>query len=378
MKANGLKQLKHLFIALFCVLSVGVGFSDAAVAATISRPYFKVYGGDVFAGGAFASGTNCDNTLANGYHAPSSPSSSSDKYNGGILSYVKAGTEYGAGSSTNLAGFALGHIKGGAGAPAGDNLWGFYTGYTGLPTRIGNLSFAGPSGLSPWGGVWQGTTAQAHCIPDYFGKQSSPTNLGSQDTVNVSSYSGQNLVTPNGGGILTLEASAPIAKNQRVTIFVDGNVWINKNITYANRSTYDADSVPKFALVARGNIYIDKSVNQLDGVYIAQPPSNISTDKGVIWTCHDKSVATSLDPTYVKDNCRGQLVVNGAFIAAQVILLRSNGNVGSATAGEEATSNNIAEVFNYTPEMVLGGPFFGPSPSNANNIESLISLPPVF
>lgn len=375
MKANGLKQLKHLFIALLCVLSVGVGFSAPAVAATISRPYFKVYGGDVFAGGAFMRNSTCDNNVSNGYHGPKYSPTLTDQYNGGILSYVKPGNEYAAGSSTNLAGFALGVVKGEAGAPTVDAMWGFFTGYG---PSIGSLTFANPpgaGGTSSWGGTWEGTAPQAHCIPDYYSKRSTAQVIASTNNRDVSDLNGSYFMNIS-GSINTISASRPITANQRITFFVDGDVYISTPITYADQSTYNADSIPKFALVASGNIYVDQSVTRLDGVYIAQPPTNISLDKGTIWTCHDKSNKIP-DPAYVKDKCRSQLVVNGAFIAKQVILNRVNGNVASAIS-REGINGNIAEVFNYTPEMVLGGPFFGSSPSNANNIESLISLPPVF
>ena len=81
---------------------------------------------------------------------------------------------------------------------------------------------------------------------------------------------------------------------------------------------------------------------------------------------------------YVSSACRTKLTLNGAVVAKQVNLLRSNGDVASATAGEASSSGNIAEVFNFTPEMVIGGGFFNSAAVNQYKIESLISLPPVF
>lgn len=369
MKANALGQLRNLFIIFLYVLSVVIGFPGLVQADT--KPYFKVYEGDVFAGGAFSKLAVCD--TSSGYHTATMSPSLSNQYNGGILAYARSGAGlYGAGSSTNLAGFSLGVIQGQSSSPSPDLLYGFYTGLA--SSVIGSLSFAGPGGVggsTSWGGLWQGTTAQAHCIPDYFSKQSSPTPIGSIG--NLSTMSGQYLVTT--GTILPIGAGI-INKNQHLTIFVDGNVYINGDIAYADRSTYDADTVPKFALVVRGNIYVDPGVKRLDGVYIAQPTTNTSADTGVIWSCHDNSTTTPKD-SFVR-SCTNQLVVNGAFIAGQVNLLRIPGDVATATPGEAAGSANIAEVFNYTPEMILGGPFFNPTSTNASKIESLISLPPVF
>jgi hypothetical protein len=63
--------------------------------------------------------------------------------------------------------------------------------------------------------------------------------------------------------------------------------------------------------------------------------------------------------------------------------MRTNGDVIGATVAEDsistaAASNNIAELINYSPAMVLGGPFFT-TPANPDlKIQSLVSLPPIF
>ena len=178
---------------------------------------------------------------------------------------------------------------------------------------------------------------------------------------------------------LTLNAGPEVVSaGKTVTLFVNGNVYIGGNITYA--PGYNADNVPKFALVTRGNIFIDPAVSRLDGLYIAQPDTTSAATisaSGVIWTCHGNSPDVP-NTVYVSSACRTKLTFNGAVIAKQVNLLRGNGDVASAAAGEGSNSGNIAEVFNFTPEMVIGGGFFNSTTGNQYKIESLISLPPVF
>jgi hypothetical protein len=72
------------------------------------------------------------------------------------------------------------------------------------------------------------------------------------------------------------------------------------------------------------------------------------------------------------------LTVNGSLIARQVNLFRTNGDISSAASGEASNSPNIAETINYTPAMLVGGPFFNPPPTKTLDIESLVNLPPLF
>lgn len=284
-------------------------------------------------------------------------------YNSGTQKAKGAGVDFGA--------VALGLIEGnnsGSGEP-----YGFASGTTGY----NRTSFANQSTISAtnyWGGFLEGTVRQTHCIPDYFGtKQSSPSSISSAGDVSALG-SGQYIATP--GGILNVGAGSPIAAGKRITLFVSGDVFIGSNITYASRSTYTADNPPKFALVVKGNIYISPSVGALDGLYIAQPGANPSTS-GFIWTCHNND---TLEPNniFVSSSCRSKLTVNGAFIAKKLQLLRANGDQAASVADEPASSGNIAEVFNFTPEMVVGGGFFNQPGATSNKIQSLISLPPVF
>ncbi len=367
MKAVKIKKLPALILGISYIVS---SLLLAAVAYADTRPYFKAYGADTFTGGWFNSGSTCNNTDAN-YQRPGT-----SDLTGGVMAFAKydAAGNKSSGAGSEFGASALGSVQGDAA-----KTYGFSTASSGYK----NLTFANEQ---EWGGFLEGTNPQTHCVPDYFGtKQNSPQAVTNNNDVDVSSLaSGQHKASP-GGGITTVHANGKIGADKKITLFVEGDVFISKDssnegITYDARSSYTADNAPKFALVVKGNIYVAPDVTQLDGLYIAQPDSTPASS-GVIWTCHTNNANVPTD-VFVSAACRTKLTVNGAFIAKQVNLLRiqpnsANGGIDSAVANEPPSSANIAEVFNFTPEMVVGGGFFNPTTST-NKIESLINLPPVF
>lgn len=353
----------------------------ASVPVSASKPYFKTYGADIFTGGWYNSGTNCDTATNSRYQDPaySDPASgfTADDRSGGILSFAKedgAGRSTG-GASSQYGAFALGIIEGSD--PAS---YGFYSAgaqAAGGATSRNLLTFANTgSSTSVWGGKFDGSVRQSNCIPDYYAKMPnpSPPSLPSLDS---STASGTYSAAAGGGTNYTLNSSAVSLKpGTKITIYVNGNVFISQNIVY---QLDRADNAPKFSLVVKGNIYIDPSVTQLDGLYIAQPTTGITG--GDIWTCHPNNNDVVLY-TY-PSGCTNQLVVNGSLIATRVEFLRIRGDVTSATTSEDTLSGgvgnpNVAEVVNYAPAMVVSGPFFNPPPSTTLPIDSIISLPPVF
>ena len=359
---------------------ISFGLFNAGLALADTKPYFKAYGADTFSGGWFnAEAIACD---PNGqyYQAPVL-SGATNYYKGGVMAFATADSGSGSwvrkGASSEFAAISLGLIEG-----SNASQYGYYSHPSGGYKDLNFANFSSTSINNWWGGLFAGSAPQAHCVPDYFStKQNSSTidksiSSGSVDVANLESK--QYLITPS--GILTINASGPIDANKRTTVFVDGNVFINSNITYANRSTYTADTAPKLTLVVRGSVYIAPDVSQLDGLYIAQPKTSganpDTADTGVIWTCHTNDTNAPTD-AFISLACRNKLTVNGAFIAKQVNLLRANGDVAAAANGEASSSGNIAEVFNFTPEMITGGSFFN-QPSSTSKIQSLISLPPVF
>lgn len=369
-----------------------------------SRPYIKATGGDLATGGWFNNGnTLCDTSTSSNYQDPNFTPSGGGGTNpayGGILTYAKtSGSNSAGGSSEEFAAYALGLMQGNS-----TNGTGFYTGGAlarSAATNKSYLSFANTmgSGLSTpadfWGGMLvapspDGVRQTSYCLPDYFTTKMPspvPTGLPGNKLNNGTVVSGDGAyyetATGSGAGApldLVPNMDITIPAGRHITVFVKGTVYIQHNIAYA---AYTADHVPKFALVVEGSIYIAPSVTRLDGLYIAQPDltdaNSLSDDTGNIWTCHDDTtdVPSYTFPAY----CTDKLVVNGAFVAKQINLFRTPGDIVSASTSEDgfasAPSSNASEVTNFSPAMVMGGTFFYDSPKSSD-IDSLISLPPVF
>lgn len=361
------KRLKLLTAVLVCLL--GFSFINVGLASADSRPYFRATGGDVFSGGWFYSGAvTCNPGDSTTYQAPNY-GNGTNKYKGGIMGF---GYNDGRGAGSQFGASSVGLVEGGvvSGEP-----YGFSTGSSGY----NKLTFANPSppSLSSsnyWGGFLEGTTRQAHCVPDYFGTLRNTNNSG--DVSKISDLaSNQYYINPPGGSVTTVGSASTLAAGKKITVFVNGSVYINSDIVYGAHTESDTQ---KFALVVKGSIYIAPTVGRLDGLYIAQPNTAVgnpvTADTGVIWTCHDGTVAV---PTgaWVTGNCKtagankGKLIFNGAVVAKQLNLLRIDGDVNNS---------DIAETFNFTPEMVVNGGFFNSSSVSSSKIESILSLPPVF
>lgn len=360
-------------------LAVMVGLITAALTAVASgaTPYFKTYGSDVFTGGWFDDDSDSCNSSV--YYQKPGVSA----FTGGIDTVTKTSGGSGApvgGGSSQYGVLSVGRIAGTFGSDEG-----FYSAEAASPTRSTTLSFAN-NNADAFGGTFEGAGApnQGNCIPDYYTTKRLPSAIPftASSKPNPSNATGQWwLQTSTGSPLDLLNADVSIPTGNKLTIFVKGDVYIDGNIRYAAGAT--EANVQKFALVAEGNIYVDPAVTQLDGLYIAQPDldlvaSNPATgNTGVFWTCHPNNNAATLAATY-PNSCTNKLTVNGAVIAKQLKLLRTSGDIGSASLAETPSVNTAAEVFNYTPEMFIGGPFFNPVPPSTNKIQSLISLPPVF
>jgi hypothetical protein len=157
---------------------------------------------------------------------------------------------------------------------------------------------------------------------------------------------------------------------QRINLYVDGDVFITSDITYPG--SWDTGTMPRFQLVARGNIYISNNVTRLDGMYIAQ--SN-GVSGGVIHTCATAMSALPLDGD-VFDRCNAKLTINGAFVADQVRLLRTSGTLSQSNASDGAPGGGAAsEVFNFNPTLWIDQP---PGASGeAGDYDAIINLPPI-
>ena len=309
-----------------------------------NKPYVSFFGNDVFAG------------ISNGC-------TGWNYVDGKIRTFTRA--DY-AGSSVQFAAMALGAID--------DN--GFSSASlrgppTVEPNRPNGLTMANTT--SPLGNL-----GVSHCVPNYWSK-----NPGSADTTASLSLTGmasQRKLYDLAGGSLTI--SGEVGTSQHLEIYVDGDVVIDNNITYAGSGGWASISeIPSLYLIVKGKIYITGGVTQLDGTYIAQPKDGI-TDSGTIYTCSNGSATYGVTDLYT--NCGSQLVINGSFIAQKVKLLRTFGSLRYASPGEYPNTGVrscgpslkavcAAELFNFSPETYLTPGL----PSTETPYESITSLPPI-
>lgn len=269
----------------------------------VDRPFVRMYGGDVFAGGMFGqpgAGTNGD-----------------------IKTYIKRatnvpeGSAFGAGSGVEFAAFALGVID-----RTADQSEGFTSASlrNSTPNAPSGLSFASP------GAGFGGNFASAHMATDYFNSTKRPeTAIQNRSTpLNVNTELAdrqQSGFKPPSGTKLRLNGGANYDRHH--SLYIEGDVFISNDITY---NTGGADGwgtlseIPSFALYVKGNIYISAGVTRLDGLYVAQPNGNAG---GKIYTCATPADGSLYGPTQIFDACRTQLKVNGAFVAQETKLLRT-------------------------------------------------------
>jgi hypothetical protein len=245
--------------------------------------------------------------------------------------------------------------------------------------------------------VFGGGFAVAQCADDYWAElptdTTAPAIVGTNGTtalpiVNLASLATDNYYY-NGSLHLMTPAGVQIPNGRRITIYVEGDVWIGDNsytggaarqIAYSTGPWATVAEIPFVRVIALGNIYVDNNVSQLDGQYVAIPNASDATS-GEIHTCALSESATDLKPGLINgagvtSNCQRQLVINGAFIAKEVQLLRTAGNVATAPAAPElASSANIAEVFNFSPELYLALIAQGKGAASAE-FDGVLSLPP--
>lgn len=325
--------------------STSTSSTDCGGETITNKPYVSVYGGDVSAGGGF--GNACAGAS-------------------NIEAYYKA-----AGSGTQLAAFAGGTISGFKSAMLRGS----------LPMAPNGLSFGNDGAL--------GGFAQANeCTPDYYSVEqyddgSRKTVINGNRTQDVSGLTDNAQTVINGD--LTIEDSlpgpleAPFVGHH--TIFVDGDVFINKNIKYANVGSGWATivDIPYFTLIVKGNIYIAPGVSELTGKYIAQQNGS-DANTGHIYTC-----APSIGVTYnttgsaIWDSCRSnKLTIYGQFVANKIHFVRSIGTISEGSSGERAGASKAAEEFIFSPEMYLGLPATRPTATSTSGVyESVTNLPPI-
>ncbi len=292
------------------------------------QPYFSATGGDVVAGAGFGNGACAEN--------PADIKSQ----NRGPATFAGAGTEVGAWATGTITNFVSGMgLTGGAVSQGGHG-----------------LSFAntGASGTN-YGGSFG---ASIPCVPDYFAKATGPAPLDNLDVGSLVASGGVQNYYHTGGGLFHLNGGV-LKTGNVVNLYVDGDVLIQGDLTY---DPYTLNTVPRFNLFVKGNIYIAPNVTKLHGVYIAQKNGGVG---GNITTCASSPAATT--ETYA--TCNKQLHIYGSMAAeGKMIMSRTYGSL-FASPGAPAEPG---ELFEYSPELWL----FNPGTSTTE-IQSYTNLPPV-
>ncbi len=273
------------------------------------KPYFQIQNGDIVAGSILQS-LGCTGNEAN-ISAYSADTTSS-------------GSKYAAIATGTISNF-----------PSGQGLYSSSTN----PLTFANTSSNGYFGTAP-------------CLTNYFHPPSSS--------------SGNTYVTTSNPNL-----PYSISAGQHYTYYVNGNVTISHNIVFQTSSITNPAQIPSFNLIVNGNIYIDSSVTQLDGLYQALGSS------GSIYDCYPS------DGTNYS-SCSQPLTVNGSMMAQQTVHLDRTIS-GLITSPYPGYSGTPAETFNLSPLMwfdQVTNNSSGTSAFNENNNQlqyaSLTSLPPIY
>lgn len=232
-----------------------------------------------------------------------------------------------------------------------------------------------------------GNSGIGTCTPDYFALH--PVSTAPVVTSISANTTGVQYVRPPAGQKVAITTTGALAAGSSHTIFIEGDAVIQNNITFAsfNRMT----DIPSLYIIVKGNLYIAQGVRQLDGIYIAQPTvaaNGAPVDStGTIYTC-SSSTGSLYSLTDLHGQCggagapSGNLTVNGAFIAQRIKLLRTNNTRRESVANEAALGSRAAEIFNFSPEAYLS-PNIDPSlrrvrtQSQSRTYDYISSLPPI-
>jgi hypothetical protein len=260
-------------------------------------------GGDVWAGGGFASVVPACNTSAK--ITTAAPSATlSDSTNAG------SGSAYAAFALDKITNFGSASyaLVGGAG-----DAWTFGN------IDTANLGFFG---------------APAHCITDFSGLYGSPTSLPGGSIVNVATMGSGVWHTT---GSLTIHGTMPAGADQ--VYIVDGDLEIDADLKYPATFTSLAD-VPSLVIIDKHNVHAYTATQQIDG--IIEVIGDGSTT-GVFRTCWPKPAQATVS------TCPIKLTINGSVMAAGLDLFRTAGNDG----GTPTLRKIPAEQFNLSPEVYI-------------------------
>jgi hypothetical protein len=306
-----------------------------------AKPYTKIYGDDIQAGGSFANAAGTCGAPANA--------------GAGLYAYSNLNGPNYVGTSAQYAAIALGPNSGFA-------TGGMRNGYTG-PAPPQGLAFGNSAnGSSLVGGNYGGNSGMAQCVPNYFSKN--PGGITGAAAHNISGAPGAVLLS---GGV-RLFASQPLSGAR--AIYVDGDAYIDSNIDFA--TGYTDTTMPSLYIIVRGNLYISASVTRIAGVFVAQPNG---ASGGTIFTCGNGLAAVPAAQLY--NLCGNPLTINGSFIANQVKLLRTRGTLRNSASNEGYATTQAAEIFKAGPEIYMARPDSTLMSGAAQSYDAITSLPPI-
>lgn len=290
----------------------------------VKTPYVHFFGGDVWAGGGFKNALGACPVTSNKITTVSRSLGGASGNAGSMVEYGAfaqgAITQFGSASRALLTGAPLGSLA-------------------------RSLSFANTSGTP-------GTVAApTRCIDDFAAQYASVTQP-CPGTVNVNAPPTNPCRT---AGNITMPAGA-LAGGSRQIYIVGGDVNITGSLTYP--ATYSGQSnIPSLVVIATGNIRVNGSVRQLDGIFIT---------RGTFFTCQEK-------PPLPTATCNQDLSVNGSVIAKNIDLYRTAGAEGGTPTARRAP----AEIFNLRPELFLRNGLNDTTKTTITTSESR-ELPPRF
>lgn len=315
----------------------GGSLGTEACAYVATKPYARVYGGDVMVGGGYET----------------APGVCTNNQDAAVIGWNKGASGSYGGSGVQYAVYALSAIFDTASA----------LGSSGGASPPTGLSF-GNTSADAANGLFGGSFGSAPCITNYYaGLPGSTLALpGTVGGMSDGAYSGTGDITLGGG---------TVNSNNHIDVYVDGDVFISGNITYGGSGSWTSASIPSFRLIVRGDIFIDNDVSQLDGLYVAQANGAAG---GNIYTCALDFTPLALNGALASTCDNASLTINGGLVANRVHLSRTVGTLRQSSAAEGPSSTNIAEVINFGPSLWIPQPV---DRSGPYKYDSITSLPPV-
>jgi hypothetical protein len=317
-------------------------------------PYFNTSGGDVSVGNGFQNGGACVGNDSAEIKALNQDNSPANQYGG---------------SNSGLGAFAT----------ANNGISHFVSGTTLTPSVFTasqghGLSFANYDGSAyvtpPNYGDSYGPATNLPCVHDYQADAPAATRTALGAAGSISNAQLVGAVAAGGdyqasGASITLGSGADVhlGGGKRMTLYVNGDVYITSNIYYDYAQVID---IPQFRLVVTGSIYVAPNVSEIHGIYIAQKAAGT---KGDFVTC-----ATGIGaPTSAYATCNRQLKIVGAVATEDTVTL---GRTYSSMLPDPPVINTAepAETFQYSPELWLN-PKLGSG--GTLTYQAFTGLPPV-